>query len=173
MSIRRSRATLLIVGFFCAAGWALPAAARPVHHVVLFKFKADASAREIHDIVQGVGQLPSKIPGITGYQWGRNNSPEGLDKGFTHAFVLSFESAEALAAYAPHPAHQEFAESALPRIESVFVYDFLVDEAPEPAEPGRTHHLVFFKYKDSASAEAVGKVRDEFLGLEKKIPGLL
>ncbi|MDO1502682.1 Dabb family protein [Winogradskyella maritima] len=40
---------------------------------------------------------------MQGYEWGTNNSPEGLDKGFTHAFFLTFKSEEDRAIYLPHP----------------------------------------------------------------------
>lgn len=148
-------------------------AAPAVQHVVLFRFKEGADPGRVHSVVRDFAQLPSRIPGIVGYQWGTNNSPEGLDKGFTHAFVVTFESLAARDAYLPHPEHQKFVESVQPILDAAFVSDFEVADAPDPAEPGRTHHLVFFRYKDEATDEQVKTVRGAFLDLEKKIPGLL
>ncbi len=148
-------------------------AANPLHHIVLVQFKEDASPKQVQHVLAEFQRLPSRVPGITGFQWGTDNSPEGLQQGFTHGFLMTFASAEALEAYLPHPEHQAFVEILLPAVEKIFVCDFEVDEAPPPAAPGRVHHLVFFKYKDSATAEEVERIESEFAALEKKIPGLM
>jgi hypothetical protein len=36
--------------------------------------------------------FPMTIPEIHSFEWGTNNSPEGLDKGFTHLFFVTFKS---------------------------------------------------------------------------------
>jgi hypothetical protein len=79
-----------------------------LRHVVLFSFKDDATSDDVDAVVAGFAALPSAIPGIEGYEWGANVSPEGLNDGFTHCFTLSFASAEARDAYLVHPAHQAF-----------------------------------------------------------------
>jgi hypothetical protein len=79
-----------------------------LRHVVLFKFKPGTSAMDIKKVEEAFSGLPSKIPQIVGYEWGTNNSPEGLDKGFTHCFFLSFNSEEDRAIYLPHPDHKAF-----------------------------------------------------------------
>ncbi len=156
------------------AGWGqLAVAASPVHHIVLFKFKEATTSQEIHAIVKEFAKLPAEVPGVTGYQWGTNNSPEGLTKGFTHAFVVTFKDAAALKAYVPHAAHQKFVGFALPKVEKVFVSDFEVTRAPPPAEPGRSHHLVFFKYKESATAAQIAEIGKAFADLKKHVPGLI
>ncbi len=150
------------------------AADAPVHHIVLFKFKDDASPQEILHIVKEFAEMAEKVPGIIGYQWGTNNSPEGLNQGFTHAFLITLKNREARDTYMTHPVHRDFADNlALPRVEKAFVFDFEVEEAPPPAEPGRTHHLVFFKYQESASEEKIKEAAEGFAALPKKVPGLL
>src|SRR5690606_41142941 len=57
-----------------------------LRHVVLFKFKPRTSKEDIAKVETAFSALPSKISQIAGYEWGLNNSPEGLDKGFTHCF---------------------------------------------------------------------------------------
>src|SRR5690606_28567368 len=52
-----------------------------LRHVVLFKFKPGTSKENIAKVEAAFSALPSKIPQIVGYEWGLNNSPEGLDKG--------------------------------------------------------------------------------------------
>ena len=38
---------------------------------------------------------------------GRDGSPEGLQKGFTHGFTVDFTNAKSRDAYLPHPEHQK------------------------------------------------------------------
>lgn len=95
-----------------------------LRHVVLFKFKESSSAEDIQAVEAAFADLPNKIPEIVGFEWGTNNSPEGLDKGFTHCFFLTFESEEARDTYLPHADHKAFGDIAIPHIEDVLVVDY-------------------------------------------------
>lgn len=95
-----------------------------LRHVVLFKFKPGTSAMDIKKVEEAFSALPSKIPQIVGYEWGTNNSPEGLDKGFTHCFFLSFNSEEDRAIYLPHPDHKAFGAVLGPHLDDVLVLDY-------------------------------------------------
>ncbi|MFT6827101.1 MAG: hypothetical protein ACI9Z3_000418 [Roseivirga sp.] len=79
-----------------------------LRHVVLFQFKPDADPAAIKIAEDAFMALPSKIPQIKDFEWGLNNSPEGLDKGFTHVYFLTFKSEEDRAIYLPHPDHKAF-----------------------------------------------------------------
>ena len=63
-----------------------------LRHVVLFKFKEGTTPTDIQKVEAAFVALPSKITEIKDFEWGLNNSPEGLDKGFTHCFFLTFDS---------------------------------------------------------------------------------
>lgn len=95
-----------------------------LRHVVLFKFKEGASAADIAKVEEAFTALPSKIPQIVGYEWGLNNSPEGLEKGFTHCFFLTFNSEEDRAIYLPHPDHKAFGAVLGPHLDDVLVVDY-------------------------------------------------
>jgi hypothetical protein len=95
-------------------------------HAVFFKFKADADAKAIADVEQTFVGLANKIDTIRHFEWGKNNSPETHDQGFTHAFMVTFDNLEDLAAYGPHPAHKELVEKLNPVIDQVRVIDFQV-----------------------------------------------
>tara|TARA_R110000868_G_scaffold124711_3_gene329469 strand:+ start:1390 stop:1758 length:369 start_codon:yes stop_codon:yes gene_type:complete len=97
-----------------------------LRHTVFFKFKEGTTPAQIKQVEDAFSALPSKIEQIKGYEWGLNNSPEGLDKGFTHAFILTFESEEDRAIYLPHPDHKAFGAVLTPHLEDVFVVDFWV-----------------------------------------------
>lgn len=95
-----------------------------LRHVVLFKFKDGTSTEDIKKVEDAFHALPSKIPQIAGYEWGINNSPEGLDKGFTHIFFLTFNSEEDRAIYLPHPDHKAFGDVLGPHLDDVHVMDY-------------------------------------------------
>ncbi|MCP4975793.1 MAG: Dabb family protein [Maribacter sp.] len=95
-----------------------------LRHVVLFKFKDGTAASDINRVEEAFFALPSKIPQIMSYEWGLNNSPEGLDKGFTHCFFLTFKSEEDRAIYLPHPDHKAFGQVLTPHLDDVLVVDY-------------------------------------------------
>jgi len=99
-------------------------AAAPLRHVVLFKFKSDATKEQIQEIVAGFQALPKKIDGITAFEYGTDVSPEGLADGFTHCFVVTFKDSRSRDVYLPHAAHKEFVALALPKVEKVLVVDY-------------------------------------------------
>jgi len=99
-----------------------------VRHVVLFKFKAGTSAEEIKKIEDAFRALPKEIPQIAGFEWGTNVSPEKLDQGFTHCFLLSFKTPADRDAYLHHPAHQEFGKTLRPHLDKVLVVDYVVKD---------------------------------------------
>ena len=97
---------------------------KQLRHVVLFKFKESATPEDIAKVEDAFTALPGKIPQIKDYEWGINNSPEGLDKGFTHCFFLTFDSEEDRAIYLPHPDHKAFGGVLGPFLEDVLVLDY-------------------------------------------------
>ncbi len=97
-----------------------------LRHVVLFKFKEGTSIENIKKVEEVFSELPSKIPQIASYEWGLNNSPEGLEKGFTHCFLLTFKSEKDRAAYLPHPDHKAFGNVLKPHLDDVLVLDYWV-----------------------------------------------
>ena len=99
----------------------------PVRHVVVFKYKKDAPSDSIAQVTRAFRELRSKIPGITAFEDGVNNSPEGKNQGFTHVYLLTFESVAARDAYLPHPEHKRFGEllAKLAVVEDAFVVDYV------------------------------------------------
>lgn len=95
-----------------------------LRHIVLFKFKDSSTPEDIRRIEEAFASLPSQIDEIKDFEWGTNNSPEGLDKGFTHSFLVTFDSEEGRDIYLPHPAHQEFVDLVGPHVDDVLVVDY-------------------------------------------------
>ena len=100
---------------------------QPVRHVVVFKFKPGAAEGEILQVTQAFRRLRTRIPGITAFEDGLNNSPEGKNLGFTHVYMLTFDSVASRDAYLPHPEHQKFGEllGTLGIVEDAFVIDYV------------------------------------------------
>ena len=97
---------------------------KKIRHVVCFKFKEDATDAQIRKVEKAFAGLKKKIPEIKGLEWGVNNSPEGLNKGFTHCFIVSFADEKGREIYLPHPDHKAFVEILKPILDDVFVIDF-------------------------------------------------
>ncbi|HKL14731.1 MAG TPA: Dabb family protein [Balneolaceae bacterium] len=95
-----------------------------LRHIVLFKFKESSSPADIQEIEEAFASLPSQIEEIKDFEWGLNNSPEGLNKGFTHSFMVTFDSEDGRSVYLPHPAHQAFVDLLGPHLDDVLVVDY-------------------------------------------------
>ncbi|MGI9471288.1 MAG: Dabb family protein [Rubripirellula sp.] len=143
-----------------------------LRHAVFFSFKEDSSEADVQSVADAFAALPAKIEEITDFQWGTNNSPEGLDDGFTHCFLLTFKDAEGRAAYIPHPAHKgEFADVLRPHMKDVFVIDYW-GTAEETEIKKELKHAVFFTFKDDADPDEVTKVAAAFAALPAKIDSI-
>ncbi len=99
-----------------------------LRHVVLFKFKDSSSVENVKSVEAAFRNLQNEIPEIKGFEWGTNNSPEGLDNGFTHVFFVSFTSEEDRAVYLPHPKHKEFVEILKPHLDKALVVDYWAEK---------------------------------------------
>ncbi|MCC5939484.1 MAG: Dabb family protein [Lunatimonas sp.] len=95
-----------------------------LRHVVLLKFKDESSAEDIKKVEQAFIALKDEISLIKDFEWGTNNSPEGLNKGLTHCFFVSFETEKDRDDYLPHPAHKAFVEVLMPHLDDVTVVDY-------------------------------------------------
>jgi Stress responsive A/B Barrel Domain len=75
-------------------------------HIVLLRFGPTTSRDDIASIFEALDELKHKIPGIIDIASGPYDSPEGLHKGFTHAFIVTFAEAAFRDAYLEHPDHE-------------------------------------------------------------------
>ena len=98
----------------------------PYRHVVLFKFKASTPDATVKSIEAAFRALCARLACVKGFEWGKNSSPENLDNGFTHCFIVTFASAADRDIYLPHPEHLEFCKRYLDEhLEKACVVDFL------------------------------------------------
>jgi len=95
-----------------------------VKHIALFKFKEGTAQEQIDQALDKILELSESIEGIEDYVCGINNSPEGLNQGFTHGFVMTFSDAAARDAYLTHADHDRVKTAVMPSIESIVIFDF-------------------------------------------------
>ncbi|GAB1484201.1 Dabb family protein [Treponema sp.] len=98
---------------------------KPYRHVVLFKFKPTTTAETVVSIENAFRTFAASLPFVAGFEWGHNSSPEKLDKGFTHCFIVTFKNEADRDAYLPHPEHKRFVHDYLDtNLDDVCVVDF-------------------------------------------------
>ncbi len=97
-----------------------------VKHVVLIRFKESASPEVISNLFEELLEVTESIPGIEDYVTGPNNSPEGLNDGYSHGIVMTFTDAAARDAYLPHPEHERVVVKFKEQVEKFIVFDFEV-----------------------------------------------
>ncbi|KAJ5178265.1 Dimeric alpha-beta barrel [Penicillium coprophilum] len=103
-----------------------------ITHIVLFQFKAGLAAEVIQDVCERMLALKdncvhptSQKPYIKSASGGKDNSPEGIQRGITHAFVMEFTSAADRDYYVKSdPTHLGFVKSLDGLIEKAQVIDF-------------------------------------------------
>jgi Stress responsive A/B Barrel Domain len=132
MMKRALRVVLLLILTGVVLNLPMPAAAQkqPVRHIVVFKYKKGAPEAQIAQVTRAFRDLRTSIPGITGFEDGINNSPEGKNLGFTHVYLLTFDSVASRDAYLPHPEHKKFGEllGKLGVLEDAFVVDYVAGQ---------------------------------------------
>ncbi|KAJ6184172.1 hypothetical protein N7519_005473 [Penicillium mononematosum] len=103
-----------------------------ITHIVLFQFKSEVAAEDVRDVCERMLALrdsclhpTSQQPYIQSASGGKDNSPEGIQNGITHAFVLEFACAADRDYYVESdPVHLAFVETLDGLLEKAQVVDF-------------------------------------------------
>lgn len=132
MTMMKRYLLLLAAAMMLAVNLNLQAADKPakglLRHVVIFKYKDTAKPEEIAKVEAAFRALKKSIPGIVSFESGVNVSPENLNKGFTHCYILTFKTEKARDNYLTHPEHQKFVDLVKPVLAEPLVIDFWVRE---------------------------------------------
>ncbi|SHH20176.1 Dabb family protein [Marivita hallyeonensis] len=98
-----------------------------IRHIVLTKFKPETSEETINGIYSGLSALADSLPNASGFTGGRSESPEQIERGYMHGFVIDFESWDALQNYADNEAHKalggQLVANAVGGIDGILVLD--------------------------------------------------
>ncbi len=97
-----------------------------VKHIVLFKFKEGTSAEQVEQIFNDILDLSESVPGVDDYISGPNTNAEGLNDGYTHAFVMTFTDTAARDAFLVHPDRARVRASVDAHVEKALAFDFEV-----------------------------------------------
>ena len=100
-----------------------------VKHVVLMQLKPETPEKTVTDLFAELAGLTEVVPGLLNFSGGPYSSPEGLQQGFTHGFVMTFADEASRDGYLPHPAHESVKSQILEHLdgglEAVVAFDWL------------------------------------------------
>ncbi len=98
-----------------------------IRHIVLTKFKLNTDEAKISEIYARLGELTEKMVGARNFTGGRSESPEQIERGYKHAFVIDFDSWADLKTYAQDPEHKvlgaQIVQNAVGGIDGILVLD--------------------------------------------------
>src|SRR5437016_4301804 len=98
-----------------------------IEHIVVFKWKPEASSEDIEAAMEGLRGLRAQVPGIVALTCGKNFSERS--QGFGTGLIVRFADRSALDGYVPHPAHQQVVETLIAPIRAeMVVVDYEVTE---------------------------------------------
>src|SRR4051812_23578104 len=111
--------------------WGKPEKARKereMKHALFLKFKESATGEQVKAVEQAIEKLPLQCDTIKAFEWGKNNSQEKHDDGFTHCYMFTFDDTKGLKAYASSTEHKAAVEKILAAAEKGRVLDFWTKE---------------------------------------------
>lgn len=101
-----------------------------IRHIVLIRFQSDVSEAAIAALWDDLMTIRDKVPGTLSITAGRSQSPERIERGYMHGFVVDFADWDALAAYQTHPDHQRLGaalvDAAQGGLDGILVFDLPV-----------------------------------------------
>ena len=95
-----------------------------IKHIVLLKMKPQTPDATIAEIDNALAGLKNRISGILDYLWGPYSSDEGLNHGYTHGFIMTFDTTASRDAYLPHPEHEKVKTLVLEHVDGALAFDF-------------------------------------------------
>jgi hypothetical protein len=103
-----------------------------IRHIVLIRFKEDTSQSMIDEVFKDLAAIKSKLSGVLSITSGRSESPEKIERGYMHGFVVDFKDWAALGAYQQHPDHRQvgarLVENAVGGLDGILVFDLAVED---------------------------------------------
>lgn len=95
-----------------------------IRHILLIKFKDITKPFEIDNLRVLFESMPQKVEGVISVEWGVNDSPEHINKGYTHSVLMTFTNEEGRQHYLPHPEHEALKKVFSPILEDIIVFDY-------------------------------------------------
>ncbi len=95
-----------------------------IRHILFITFTDSALPEQILAVRTAFLEIPDRIEGVTGVEWGTNDSPEKKNAGFTHCVLMTFQDEAARQRYLPHPAHDDLKAIFRPILQDIIVLDY-------------------------------------------------
>jgi hypothetical protein len=97
-----------------------------IRHYGVFQFHPEITQDQIDESFRELAGMVGKIPGLLSVEHGSYESDEGLNDGFTHGFIMTFDTAQSRDEYLPHPEHVRVRDIVAPRLARLVVFDFSI-----------------------------------------------
>lgn len=97
-----------------------------IRHVLLLRFKPEATNQSIETLKSAFEAIPGKIDGVLSVEWGENNSPENKNKAYTHCVFMTFVDEKGRSQYLPHREHEALKQVLSPLLDDIIVMDYEV-----------------------------------------------
>lgn len=98
-----------------------------IRHIVLTKFKPEVSEETIKGIYDGLAAVVDQLSGAGNFTGGCSESPEQIERGYMHGFVIDFDSWDALQTYTDNEEHKalggQLVANAVGGIDGILVLD--------------------------------------------------
>lgn len=95
-----------------------------IRHILLIKFNSQASSKKIEELRALFEAMPRSVQGVVSVEWGVNDSPEGMNQGYTHSVLMTFADEAARQHYLPHPEHEALKAAFIPLLDDIIVFDY-------------------------------------------------
>jgi Stress responsive A/B Barrel Domain len=103
-----------------------------IRHIVLVKFKETISADAIASMFSDLSAIKQKLTGVLSITSGKSESPEKIERGYLHGFIIDFVDWQALQNYQDHPDHRalgaRLVDSAVGGLDGILVFDLAVKD---------------------------------------------
>lgn len=104
-----------------------------VRHIVLIRFRPELGEADIAALFEELHRIEGKVPGLLTITSGRSESPEKMERGYMHGFVVDFTDWDALQAYQDNAEHQalgaKLVAGAVGGKDGILCFDLAVDTA--------------------------------------------
>lgn len=77
-----------------------------VRHIVLTRFRSEVSEKEIESIYARFDALIHTLESARNFIGGRSQSPEHIERGYMHGFVIDFDDWQGLEVYTNNELHK-------------------------------------------------------------------
>ncbi|GLQ73530.1 Dabb family protein [Vibrio penaeicida] len=96
-----------------------------IRHLLLVEFKEAAQQEQIQSLLGLFLEIPNTVKGVASVEWGKNDSPEGKNKNYTHCIFMTFADEEGRQNYLKHPEHESLKAQFHPILEDIIVLDYI------------------------------------------------